>query len=242
MKILIVGICILFLLLSLISGLLVLKYKKDFKKTTIFINSSSLVFFILLIIFYFFPNCVSLLSTEYNAVQCYAHLFLMIILGIIILKIIMYFVSNKSDNVKNRLNISIVSLLIVFVEAIYIHSVKNNINDLLFLTIRYIAYNSLLSLSIFLSYKKSQVNINYYTRIISIFIMVLIISFLLSFKSNFIFKDNLLFGSLIGIIIGMIIYLVIYVYLPCFKQDNEPKIKTIAIIFASVIMVIVNLL
>ncbi len=242
MKIIIVGICILFLFLSLMSGLLIFKYKKDVKKTETFINSSSLVFFILLIIFYFLPNCLSLLENEFNVVQCYAYLFLMILLGMMILKFIMYFMSNKNSEFKNSLNISILSLLIVFIEGIYIYSIKNNTSDLLFLTVRYLIYNVLLSLSIIISYRKSKVNLMSCVKYLFIILAIFMVGFLLSFNGNFIFKDNLWLGSLVGIVIGMLIYLITYVYIPYFKQDNESKIKTYALIITSVIMVLVNML
>ena len=90
-----VGACVIILLsISYLIGLLLFK-REDSKKLYSFVESLGLIYFVLLIIFYIFPSCIDFLGNNYNLIQSYFYLFLMILLGIFIVKTVIYFLPKK---------------------------------------------------------------------------------------------------------------------------------------------------
>ena len=126
-----VGACVTILLaISIFFGLFIFKYKGENKKLYSFVESLGLISFVLLGIFYVLPECIGFLEGNYNLVQCYSYLFLMVLLGIFIIKIVMYFLPNK-DNELNDLSysyviLSIIAVLLLFTEGIVVYNTKNS--------------------------------------------------------------------------------------------------------------------
>lgn len=243
----IVSVCIVILLgISILLGLFVFKYNKDYKKLYSFIESMSIISLILLVVFYLLPECINFLGKEYNIVQSYAYLFLMLLLGIFILRMVLYFLS-KDKNKSKDLSYSHVILLIIisillFIEGALIYNAKSSWLSLSFLSIKFLLYNTILGITLSSDFKKKRFSIKKCVKYLFIISIFSLISYLLSYNNNFIYKNTFIIGSLLGVLIGMICYIIVKVYVLYFKNNNNSSAKTIGLIIGGVIFLLSNLL
>lgn len=242
-----VGACMSILLgISILVGLFIFKYKGDNKKLYSFIESLGLIGFVLLGVFYVLPECIGFLEDNYNLVQCYSYLFLMILLGILIIKIVMYFLP-KRENELNDLSYSHVILAIIgvpllFTEGIVVYNTKNSYLNLFLLLIKFFLYNSIFGVVLVTNLKKHRFGlIKSFKGLIIIFVFCLI-GYLLSFNGNFLWKNSFVMGSVLGVIIGMLFYLVIRIYVGYFKENKNSSAKTLGLIVGGIVLLLSNLL
>lgn len=242
-----VGACVSILLgISILVGLFIFKYKGDNKKLYSFIESLGLIGFVLLGVFYVLPECIGFLEGNYNLVQCYFYLFLMILLGILIIKIVMYFLP-KRENELNDLSYSyvilaIIGVLLLFTEGIVVYNTKNSYLNLFLLLIKFFLYNSILGIVLGTNLKKHRFGLIKSFKCLLIISVFCIIGYLLSFNGNFLWKNSFVMGSVLGVIIGMLFYLVIRIYVGYFKENKNSSAKTLGLIVGGIVLLLSNLL
>ena len=242
-----VGACVSILLgISVLIGLYIFKYKGDNKKLYSFIESLGLIGFVLLGVFYVLPECIGFLEDNYNLVQCYSYLFLMILLGILIIKIVMYFLPRK-ENELNDLSYSyiilaIIGVLLLFIEGIFVYNTKNSYLNLFLLLIKFFLYNSIFGVVLVTNLKKHRLGVT--RSFIGLFVISIfgIIGYLLSFNGNYLWKNGLIMGSILGVIIGILFYVIIRIYVGYFGENKNSSAKTLGLIVGGIILLLSNLL
>lgn len=241
-----VGACVIILLsISYLIGLLLFK-REDSKKLYSFVESLGLIYFVLLIIFYIFPSCIDFLGNNYNLIQSYFYLFLMILLGIFIVKTVIYFLPKK-NKILDSLNSSyvllfIISALLLFIEGVFIYNNKSNYLNLFLLSVQLFIYNSFLGVIFVGNLKKHKFELIKCFKYLSFVSVFGLIGYLLSFNSNFLYKNSLFMGSLCGVFIGILSYLIIEVYIFYFRENSESNAKTLGLVVGGVLMLLFNLL
>ena len=242
-----VGACVSILLgISILVGLFIFKYKGDNKKLYSFIESLGLIGFVLLGVFYVLPECIGFLEDNYNLVQCYSYLFLMILLGILIIKIVMYFLPRK-ENELNDLSYSyiilaIIGVLLLFIEGIFVYNTKNSYLNLFLLLIKFFLYNSIFGVVLVTNLKKHRLGVT--RSFIGLFVISIfgIIGYLLSFNGNYLWKNGLIMGSILGVIIGILFYVIIRIYVGYFGENKNSSAKTLGLIVGGIVLLLSNLL
>ena len=237
----------------LFGSLIVFKTKNNDKVVT-FSVSIGLIVLILLVIFHLLPECIETLSSEFNDIQSYAYIFLMILIGMSFLKILDYFVpehhhheKNGKDCVNNLEHIAKVTcialLLHNFVEGMALYTTTiSSIKSGVLLALGIGLHNVPLGLTITSSFYKENGNVKktlFYVILLglSTFVGAVGISLFKNLNSNM-----LLTGTIFGITIGMILYIVCFELWHHFKHSENSKIKTLGLLVGGLLMLITTIL
>ena len=242
-----VGVCSIILLgSSILLGLLVFKYAGDNKKLYSFVDSMVLIGFVLLGIFYLFAECINFLEGNYNLVQCYSYLFLMVLLGIFVIKVILYFLPKKedraSDFIYSYVILSLIGALIIFIEGVIVYNTKGNYLNLFLLFVKFFLYNFVLGSVLSTNFKKHHFGlIKSFKYLLGVSIFG-IFGYLISFNENFLYKNSLFMGSILGVLIGILFYVIIVIYVDYFKENKNSTAKTLGLVVGGIILLLSNLL
>ncbi len=242
-----IGACVIITLgIAIFLGLLIFKFDGNNKKLYSFIDSMGLIGFVLLGIFYVLPECMGFLDDNYNLIQCYSYLFLMILLGVFLIRVVLYFLPKKKDAISDLsysyVILLFVSLLLIFIEGVMVYTTKGNYLNLTFLFIKFFLYNLVLGIVLVTNFKKHRFDLTKSFKGLTIVFVFGIIGYFLSFNGNFLYKNSLIMGSILGVILGMLFYIVIRIYVEYFKENKNSPAKTVGLIVGCIVLLLSNLL
>lgn len=243
------------LLLSIVTGLFLLVgtfivfKSKNSEKVVTFSVSIGLIVLILLSVFHLIPEAFEFLSGKFTSLQSYAYLFLMILVGMIILKVLDYFIpEHDSDNKANNLkHIALITFFALFIHnfiegmALYMGTLSS-IKTGIMLCIGIALHNVPLGLTISSAFYKE--NKNKFKTVM--YIIILGLSTFMGALSILVFdklsNSSFSFGTILGITVGMIMYILVFELWPVFRESKYVKLKVAGLLIGGAIMLLTTLL
>lgn len=234
-------------LFMLLGSILILLIKNDKKIISI---STGLGFGILvfLTIFELIPEVIEILNTKYSNIITIIIVFILISLGIAILKLLDIFIPDHdtNDNTKKHfLHIGIVTSIAIVIhnilEGIVVYtSLLNNLKLGILLCLGVGLHNIPLGMFITSSFYKATSNTKRTILIITLLSLSTFIGGLISSLFTSLIAESLVSAYILAITIGMLLYIIIFELLPTIIKNK--KYCTIGIIISILLSIIVSLI
>ena len=232
-------------LFTLIGSIIVIKTNNS-KKIVNFSISIGFGVLVSLIVLDLLPECFESFYDKFNFVGAFLIIFLLVLMGIIILKILDKFIPDHDVHDKNNLiHVGLITSL-----ALVIHNFLEGM-------VIYTSYNGEVRFGILLGLGVAMHNIPLGMSITSFFyekgrgkalLLSLIVSLstfiggLFAFIFKGIFIDEIISGILLSITLGMLVYIVLFELLPHIIEEKDKKSTLGGILFGILLLLISTLL
>jgi len=227
-------------LFILIGGVVPFLFKKQEKLHSFSIGLSISVL-VLMLVLDLIPESYEILSSTYNLVQTISTLVLITILGIVIVKILDYFIPEhnefKTSHVALMTSIALFIHNIIEGMALYV-TCKTDLHMGVFLVLGVSMHNFALGLSIGSEYYAHDSNKKKLFGLLLFLMLSTLLGGIIMIIFNVYLENSLILGIILSLTIGMIVYIILFELIPHFIEIKNKKTSIIGLVTGTILMLI----